>query len=160
MLELDNPPIRALFIAANNPAVTCPDAGKVRRGLAREDLFTVVHDPFLSVTARYADIVLPAATYLETEDLYRAYGTYYLQYAPQAVAPQGEAWSNFRLAQALAQRMGLDDPVFRMPQSEILDKMLRGGRGAVAALDPERVQEESTWLEVSAWQEPAKGDPL
>jgi len=160
LLELDNPPIRALFIAANNPAVTCPDAGKVRRGLAREDLFTVVHDPFLSVTARYADIVLPAATYLETEDLYRAYGTYYLQYAPQAVAPQGEAWSNFRLAQALAQRMGLDDPVFRMPQSEILDKMLRGGRGAVAALDPERVQEESTWLEVTAWQEPAKGDPL
>jgi anaerobic selenocysteine-containing dehydrogenase len=57
---------------------------KVRRGLLREDLFTVVHDPFLSVTARYADIVLPAAMYLETEDLYRAYGAYYLQYAPQA----------------------------------------------------------------------------
>ena len=76
LLELEDPPIRALFIAANNPAVTCPDAGKVRRGLARDDLFTVVHDPFLSVTARYADIVLPAATYLESEDLYRAYGSY------------------------------------------------------------------------------------
>jgi anaerobic selenocysteine-containing dehydrogenase len=135
LLELDNPPIRALFIAANNPAVTCPDAGKVRRGLARDDLFTVVHDPFLSVTARYADIVLPAATYLETEDLYRAYGTYYLQYAQPAVAPQGEAWPNFRLAQALAQRMGLEDPVFRMSQSEILGEMLRGARGAVGALD-------------------------
>jgi anaerobic selenocysteine-containing dehydrogenase len=120
LLELDDPPIRALLIAANNPAVTCPDAGRVRRGLAREDLFTVVHDPFLSVTARYADIVLPAATYLETEDLYRAYGTYYLQYAPRALAPQGDAWSNFRLAQALGQRMGLDDPVFRMSQAEIL----------------------------------------
>jgi anaerobic selenocysteine-containing dehydrogenase len=141
LLELDEPPIRALFIAANNPAVTCPDTGKVRRGLAREDLFTVVHDPFLSLTARYADIVLPAATYLETEDLYRAYGTYYLQYAPSAVKPQGEAWSNFRLAQALARRMGLDDPVFRMSQSEILGRMLRGGRGAVAALDLDRVQE-------------------
>jgi anaerobic selenocysteine-containing dehydrogenase len=141
LLELDDPPIRALLIAANNPAVTCPDAGKVRRGLAREDLFTVVHDPFLSVTARYADIVLPAATYLETEDLYRAYGTYYLQYAPPAVAPQGEAWSNFRLAQALARRMGLDDPVFRMSQAEILGEMLRGSRGPVAALDPDRVRE-------------------
>jgi anaerobic selenocysteine-containing dehydrogenase len=141
LLELDDPPIRALLIAANNPAVTCPDAGKVRRGLAREDLFTVVHDPFLSVTARYADIVLPAATYLETEDLYRAYGTYYLQYAPRAVAPQGEAWSNFRLAQALARRMGLDDPVFRMSQSEILGEMLRGARGPLAALDPDRVRE-------------------
>jgi anaerobic selenocysteine-containing dehydrogenase len=141
LLELDDPPIRALLIAANNPAVTCPDAGKVRRGLAREDLFTVVHDPFLSVTARYADIVLPAATYLETEDLYRAYGTYYLQYAPRAVPPQGEAWSNFRLAQELARRMGLDDPVFRMSQAEILGEMLRGARGPVAALDPERVRE-------------------
>ena len=141
LLELADPPIRALFVAANNPAVTCPDAGKVRRGLAREDLFTVVHDPFLSVTARYADIVLPAATYLETEDLYRAYGTYYLQYAPRAVAPQGEAWPNFRLAQGLAERMGLDDPVFRMAPGEIAAAMLRGAQGAAGAVDPDGVRE-------------------
>jgi anaerobic selenocysteine-containing dehydrogenase len=140
LLELADPPIRGLFIAANNPAVTCPDAGKVRRGLARHDLFTVVHDPFLSETARYADIVLPAATYLETEDLYRAYGTYYLQYAPPAVAPQGEAWSNFRLAQTLAQRLGLEDPVFRMRQSDIVAKMLWGSRGRVSALDPDWIR--------------------
>ena len=129
LLELADPPIRGLFVAANNPAVTCPDAGKVRRGLAREDLFTVVHDPFLSLTARYADIVLPAATYLETEDLYRAYGTYYLQYAPAAVPPQGEAWSNFRLAQTLAGRLGLTDPVFRMAPHEIAAAMLHGASG-------------------------------
>jgi anaerobic selenocysteine-containing dehydrogenase len=116
--------------------VTCPDAGKVRRGLAREDLFTVVHDPFLSVTARYADIVLPAATYLETEDLYRAYGTYYLQYAPAAIAPPGEAWSNFRLAQSLAHRLGIADPVFRMPPAEIANLMLEGARGRAAGIDP------------------------
>ena len=140
LLDFDDPPIRALFIAANNPAVTCPDAGKVREGLAREDLFTVVHDPFLSVTARYADIVLPAATYLETEDLYRAYGAYYLQWGARAVAPQGEAWSNFRLAQELARRMGLKDPVFRMSQQEILAPMLKGGGGPIAALDPEAVR--------------------
>ena len=140
LLELSGPPIRALFVAANNPAVTCPDAGKVRRGLARDDLFTVVHDPFLSMTARYADIVLPAATYLETEDLYRAYGTYYLQYAPRAVRPQGEAWSNVRLAQTLARRMGLDDPVFQMAPAEIAAAMLRGAHGRAAAIDPERVR--------------------
>jgi anaerobic selenocysteine-containing dehydrogenase len=137
LLGLSDPPIRALFVAANNPAVTCPDAGKVRRGLAREDLFTVVHDPFLSITARYADIVLPAATYLETEDLYRAYGSYYLQYAPAAIAPQGEAWSNFELAQALAQRLGLEDPVFRLPPAEIARMMLKGARGKAASIDPD-----------------------
>lgn len=141
LLELREPPIRGLFIAANNPAVTCPDAGKVRRGLAREDLFTVVHDPFLSLTARYADIVLPAATYLETEDLYRAYGTYYLQYASAAVMPQGEAWSNLRLAQSLAQRMGLADAVFRMTPQEIGGMMLRGARGRAASLDAEHIRD-------------------
>ena len=136
-----DPPLRALFVAANNPAVTCPDAGKVRRGLLREDLFTVVHDPFLSVTARYADIVLPATTYLETEDFYRAYGTYWMQYGRAAVPPQGEAWSNLRLAQELARRMGLSDPVFRMSQAELLSRIVRGrqrprrrGRSRRAAL--------------------------
>jgi anaerobic selenocysteine-containing dehydrogenase len=137
LLNMADPPIRALFIAANNPAVTCPDAGKVRRGLAREDLFTVVHDPFLTVTARYADIVLPATTYLETEDLYRAYGTYWLQYGHAAVPPQGEAWSNFRLAQELARRMDLADPVFGMSAREVAAELLRGGKTAAGPLDPE-----------------------
>jgi len=140
LLEMPDPPIRALFVASNNPAVTCPDVGKVRRGLVREDLFTVVHDPFMSVTARYADIVLPAAIYLETEDLYRAYGAYYLQYAPRAVAPHASAWSNFRLAQALAQKMGLTDAVFRMPEKELMREMFRG-RGDATTLDPDDVRQ-------------------
>ena len=140
LLELNDPPIRALFIAANNPAVTCPDTAKTRRGLAREDLFTVVHDPFMSVTARYADIVLPAATYLETEDFFRAYGTYYMQYSHRAVPPQGEAWSNLKLAQALAARMGVTDPVFRMSEPEILRELFRGATGR-AAMDPDTVRD-------------------
>jgi len=139
LLEQRDPPIRGLFIAANNPAVTCPDTARTRLGLAREDLFTVVHDPFLTVTARYADIVLPAATYLETEDFFRAYGTYYMQYSHRAVAPQGEAWSNLRLAQALAQRMGVADPVFRMSQREMLHELFRGARGACAGIDVDRL---------------------
>src|SRR5207247_221865 len=80
LLRLEDPPIKALFIAGNNPAVTNPDAGTVRLGLSCEDLFTVVHTPFMSDTARYADLVLPAATYLETDDFYRAYGSYYMQF--------------------------------------------------------------------------------
>jgi anaerobic selenocysteine-containing dehydrogenase len=140
LLNLKAPPIRALFIAANNPAVTNPDAGAVRQGLAREDLFTIVHDPFMTATARYADIVLPAATYLETEDLYRAYGAYYLQYAPAAVPPQGEARSNFRVAQQLAIRMGLDLPVYRAAPADVLAGLLRGAKGATAGIDPERLR--------------------
>src|SRR5260221_3013123 len=140
LLTMTDPPLRGLFIAANNPAVTCPDAGKVRQGLLREDLFTVVHDPFLSVTARYADIVLPAATYLESQDVYRAYGAYWLQYGRAAVMPQREAWSNFRLAQELACRMGLADRVFRMSPAEALAELFRGAKGAAATLDLDEVR--------------------
>ncbi len=141
LLTLNDPPIRSLFIAANNPAVTCPDTARTRRGLARDDLFTVVHDPFLTMTARYADIVLPATTYLETEDFFRAYGTYYMQYSPHAVPPQGEAWSNLKLAQSLAARMGVTDPVFRMSQTEILRELFRGAKGALAAVDPDTLRD-------------------
>ena len=136
LLTLNDPPIRALFIAANNPAVTCPDAQSVRRGLAREDLFTVVHDPFLSDTARYADIVLPAATYMETEDLHRSYGTYYMQRAAQVIAPLGEARPNRSLAQELARRFGLKDAVFSMSTDELIDTVFRDAKGTVTEIDP------------------------
>ena len=139
LLTLRDPPIKALLICSNNPAVTNPDTKKVRRALAREDLFTVVHDPALTDTARYADIVLPATTYLETEDFYRAYGTYYMQFSPAAVPPQGEARSNMRLAQDLARRMGVEDAIFRMTPKEILPKFFEGAKGAVAKIDPKRL---------------------
>jgi anaerobic selenocysteine-containing dehydrogenase len=140
LLELRDPPIRALLVAANNPAVTCPDAATVRRALQREDLFTVVHDPFLTDTARYADLVLPAATYLETEDLYRAYGAYYVQFGRQAVTPQGEAWSNRRLAQELARRLDLRDAVFSMTTEELVRAAFVGATGPARGLDPDRLR--------------------
>ena len=136
LLEATDPPIQALFIAANNPAVTNPDTARTRAGLAREDLFTVVHDPFTTMTTRYADIVLPATTYLETEDFYRSYGTYYMQWGQRAVPPQGESRSNFQLIQALATRMGLTDPVFHMAPREIMAAMFDGASGPAAAHDP------------------------
>lgn len=137
--EMRDPPIRALFIAANNPAVTNPDVNRLRRALRREDLFTVVHDPFLTETARYADIVLPATTYLETEDFFRSYGSYRMQYAPAAVPPQHEARSNFQLAQELGRRMGLADPAFTTAPKDLVPHFFRGATGIIAGVDPAEV---------------------
>ena len=139
LLTLKDPPLQGIFISSNNPAVTCPNVQKVRRGLSREDLFTVVHDPMLTDTARYADIVLPATTYLETSDFYRGYGTYYMQFAPAAVQPQGEARSNMRVAQDLARRMGLKDEIFSLTPEQILPKFFDGAKGAVAKVAPEKL---------------------
>ncbi len=139
LLNMKDPPIRALYVSANNPAVTCPEVHKVRQGLGREDLFTVVHDPFLTDTARFADIVLPAASYLETDDLYRAYGAYWMQWGRQAAAPQGEARSNFAVAQALAQRMGLTDRIFALPPQEAARELFKGATGPAAKADPEKL---------------------
>jgi anaerobic selenocysteine-containing dehydrogenase len=134
LTEWHNPPLMALFIQSNNPATTCPEQALIRRGLAREDLYTVVHDTFLSETARYADLVLPACTSFESEDLYRGYGTYYVQYGPQVVPAQGEAWPNYRVVAALAQRLGLHDPVFSRTPREHLAALLDVPEGPVAGL--------------------------
>jgi anaerobic selenocysteine-containing dehydrogenase len=134
LLEWQNPPLMALFIQSNNPATTCPEQALVRRGLVREDLFTVVHDTFLSETARYADLVLPACTSFESEDLYRGYGTYYVQYGPQVLTPQGEAWPNYHLVATLARRLGLHDPVFSRTPREHMAALLDVHEGPVAGL--------------------------
>jgi len=135
LLNMKDPPIRALYISANNPAVTCPEAHKVQKGLAREDLFTVVHDPFLTDTAKYADIVLPAANYLETDDLFRAYGAYWMQWGRQAARPRGEARSNFEVAQALARRMGLADRIFTLAPQEAAKELFKGATGPAGNAD-------------------------
>ncbi len=134
LLEWKDPPLMALFIQSNNPAVTCPEQSLVRQGLAREDLFTVVHDTFLTDTACYADIVLPACTSFESEDLYRGYGTYYLQYGAQVLPPQGEAWPNYRVVTELARRLGLADPVFQRSPREHMAALLDVEDGPTAGL--------------------------
>jgi anaerobic selenocysteine-containing dehydrogenase len=134
LLEWQDPPLMALFIQSNNPAATCPEQTLVRHGLARQDLFTVVHDTFLSDTARYADLVLPACTSFESEDLYRGYGTYYVQYGAQVLPPQGEAWPNYRVVAELARRLGLQDPVFSRSPREHMAALLAVQEGPVAGL--------------------------
>ena len=119
--DLD-PPVKALFVYHCNPAAVAPDQARITSGLRREDLFTVVHEQVHTDTVDYADIALPATTFLEHADLYKAYGHLYLQKADPAIAPVGEARSNLELFQALAARMGFDDDCLREP----LESQIRG----------------------------------
>src|ERR1700684_2174588 len=121
---LSDPPLKALFVYSSNPAAVCPNHNEVVRGLGRPDLFTVVHEQFLTDTTDYADIVLPATTFFEHKDLQAAYGHYYLQMSDQAIAPLGECRSNVELFRALAERMGFTDKCFRETVDEMIDLAL------------------------------------
>ncbi len=114
LTQLSDPPVKALVVYNSNPAAIAPDQNAVRRGLVREDLFTVVLEQLQTDTADFADIVLPATTFLEHTDLYAAYGHYYLQLARPALPPPGEARSNQDIFRQLAARMGsrLNGPCF------------------------------------------------
>jgi anaerobic selenocysteine-containing dehydrogenase len=103
--ELPGPPVTMLFVYNSNPAAVCPDQTRVQSGLARDDLFTVVHEQFLTDTARYADIVLPATTQLEHFDIHSAYGHLYLQANPPSIAPLYEAKCNTDVFRLLARKM-------------------------------------------------------
>jgi len=122
---LGGQPVRVLLVQSGNPASVCPDSNRVREGLLREDLFTVVHEQFMTETACYADILLPATMFLEHDDIYQAGGHSHVQIGRQVIEPPGEARSNHDLVCALAQRLGLDDPTFRMSGLELADATLR-----------------------------------
>jgi len=113
LTALDDPPVRAIFVYNSNPMAVAPESAKVARGLAREDLFCVVHDIFRTDTADYADILLPATTQLEHIDVHNSYGHLYVQATSQAIAPLGEALPNTEVFRRLAARMGFTEPCFR-----------------------------------------------
>jgi len=121
---LDGPRVMSLFVANSNPAAVTPDQNAVLNGLAREDLFTVVHERFLTDTALYADVVLPAPTMLETTDLYRSYGQFYIQRTRPVIPPLGESRSNWDTIQTLARALGLKDDVFSLSADEHIDLLL------------------------------------
>ncbi len=122
--ELKNPSVQSLYVYCSNPAVVAPDQNQVLKGLSREDLFTVVHERFLTDTARYADIVLPATSSLEHSDLYRAYGHTCTQRAKPVISPVGESKSNWEVFSLLAQEMGFDEPLFRQTADDLIDHLL------------------------------------
>ncbi|PYV13519.1 MAG: hypothetical protein DMG07_14210 [Acidobacteria bacterium] len=116
------PPVKGLFVYHSNPAAVAPDQARVLCGLRREDLFTVVHEQVHTDTVDYADVALPATTFLEHGDLYKSYGHLYIQKAEPAIAPVGEAKSNLEVFQLLAARMGFDEECF----GETLESQIRG----------------------------------
>ena len=131
-----DPPIRSLFVWHSNPAVIAADQRRVVAGLRRDDLFTVVHDQFLTDTARYADVVLPATTMLEHPDLVGSWGFSYLSWNEAAIEPIGESKSNAELTRLLAARMGFDDDVFRLDDHALMELALQdsaAGRAGVTA---------------------------
>ncbi len=124
LAELDDPPVKSLYVYHSNPAAITPDQNAVIRGLLREDLFTVVHERFMTDTARYADIVLPATSSLEHSDIYRAYGTCCIQRTRAVIPPVGESRSNFELFSQLAEAMGFQEPFFRQSADDLIDHLL------------------------------------
>lgn len=142
LTELDQPPVKALVVYNSNPAAIAPNQAAVRAGLEREDLFTVVIDHFLNDTARYADIVLPATTFLEHTDLYFAYGHYYIQLARPAVPAPGQCRPNTEIFRLLAQRMGFGDACFHDSDDDLVRQALDTDSPYLEGITIERLERE------------------
>ncbi len=123
-LNTAEPPVKALVVYNSNPAAIAPDLNAVHKGLRRDDLFTVVLEQFQTDTADFADILLPATTFLEHTDAYYAYGHYYLQLARPALQAPGEALPNTEVFRRLAAAMGLTDPCLRDSDDDMLRTLL------------------------------------
>ncbi len=132
-------PVTALIIQNTNPLSVAPDQNKVKQGFARADLFTCVHEQFMTETARMADVVLPATTFLEHDDVYRGTGHQYIILGPKIVDPPGECRNNHEVISDLAKRVGAEHAGFAMSPRELIDQMLRvSKRGTLAELEANR----------------------
>lgn len=127
--EWTDPPIELLFVYNSNALATSPNQERMRRGLGREDLFTVVFDQVLTDTARWADVVLPATTFVEHEELSRGYGAYALQHSAPILPPVGEARSNASVFLALLERLDLVRPGDPTSEAEVVASLLGGQDG-------------------------------
>ncbi|HSF19471.1 MAG TPA: molybdopterin oxidoreductase family protein [Vicinamibacteria bacterium] len=140
LLQVDNPPVKALFVYASNPVASVPHQTKVRRGLARDDLFTVVVEHFLTDTARYADIVLPATMATEHADLLIAYGHLYLAWNEPAVAPPGECLPTTEIFRRLARTMCLDEPALYDSDEAMARQLLASGHPSLGGITLEELK--------------------
>ncbi|HEY7521573.1 MAG TPA: molybdopterin oxidoreductase family protein [Methylomirabilota bacterium] len=140
------PPVKALYVYSSNPAAVCPNQELVLRGLAREDLFTVVHEQVLTDSAHYADIVLPATTSMEHLDVYRSFGQFYLQLAEPVIPPVAQARSNWDVSSALARALDLaaaEAHYARGPEAAVRASLANGGP-AVSGITWERLRAEKS----------------
>jgi anaerobic selenocysteine-containing dehydrogenase len=138
----DGPPVTALFIQNTNPVVVAPDSGRVRQGFLRDDLFVCVHEQFLTETAAMADVVLPATTFLEHDDIYTAGGHTFLQIGRAIVPPHAECRSNHDVICDLAKRLGARHPGFEMTAFELVEHLL-----SASGLPGPDEFEEGVWLD-------------
>jgi anaerobic selenocysteine-containing dehydrogenase len=138
------PPVKAVYVYNNNPVAVCPDSRKVIAGFSREDLFCVVHDLFLTDTADYADIVLPATSQLEHYDIHQSYGHVYVQANQPAIAPLGESKPNAEVFRLLAKRMGFTDDCFDDSDEDLC-------RQALASQSPTLEGVDWDGLKASGW---------
>jgi len=139
-----DPPVKALFVYNCNPGAVAPDQEAVRRGLMREDLFTVVHEQFQTDTADFADLLLPATTTLEHYDIHKAYGHLYISLSRPAIAPVGESLSNTDLFRRLAERMDLDHPCLRESDEQMARQAFLWDHERMAGIDFERLERETS----------------
>jgi anaerobic selenocysteine-containing dehydrogenase len=138
----DGPPVTALVIQNTNPMVVSPESGLVRQGFARDDLFVCVHEQFMTETAAMADIVLPATTFLEHDDIYTAGGHWFLQIGRAVLPPYAECRSNHDVLRDLGRRLGGRHAGFEMTAWEVIEETLRR-----SGLPPPEEFEEGVWLD-------------
>ena len=138
----DGPPVKAMFVYNSNPAAVAPNQNDVLRGMRREDLFTVVHEQFFTDTADYADVLLPAPTFLEVKDVQGAYGHLFAQINSRAIAPLGEAKSNVALFGELGRRMGFAEACFDDREDALIDQALTTDHPWFAGVTRERLERE------------------
>lgn len=132
--------VKSLYVAGGNPVNSVSDQKAVIKGLLREDLFTVVHERFLTDTAKFADILLPATFSVEQSDCYEAYGYCTMASAPKLITPPGEAKSNWDTVTLLAKAMGYTDEYFHLTEDELTKKLLQTPTAASSCLTPENRQ--------------------
>ena len=142
LLDKNDPPIRAIYVYNSNPVAVAPESVKVVAGFSREDLFCVVHDVFLTDTADYADVVLPATTQLEHVDVHSSYGHLYVLANNPAIAPVGEAKPNTEVFRLLAERMGFEERCFRESDEDIARHAFVATHPRAEGLDWETLRQE------------------
>nr|WP_321403926.1 molybdopterin oxidoreductase family protein [uncultured Desulfobacter sp.] len=124
LTQVNDPPVKLFYNFMSNPAAVAPHAALVHQGLAREDLFVVVHELFMTDTARMADIILPSASFLEMTDIYRSYGHNYIRMARPVIPPVGQSRTNLAIFQELAKRMGFTEEVFHLTEDDFIQGFL------------------------------------
>ncbi len=145
LTKVSDPPVRALYVYNSNPAAVAPDQANVLEGLRREDLFTVVHELFMTDTCDYADIVLPATSQLEHFDLHKAYGHFYLAVNERAIEPLYEAKANTEVFRLLAARLGFAEACLQDSDEEIARQALESEHPSLAGITLEKLREHG-WM--------------